>query len=63
MKTVDDILTGLPPGTEVTTFGPGALYDTIVYTLPFCFKEPNLGCYCPSCRTWYDCASSAHANH
>lgn len=27
------------------------------------FKEPNLGCYCPTCRTWYDCASSAHAGH
>jgi hypothetical protein len=32
--TVDEILETLPEGTKVTTFGPGALFDTVVVNLP-----------------------------
>lgn len=63
MKTVDEILAGLPEGTTVTTFGPGALYDTAVIKLPIVFPVARDNCYCPTCAVWYDCASNAHAGH
>lgn len=39
------------------------LENRVVIPLPVVFKEPNLGCYCPKCGDWYDCASNAHAGH
>jgi hypothetical protein len=35
----------------------------VTIALPTLFKEPNLGCYCPKCGVWYNCASNAHAGH
>jgi hypothetical protein len=58
--TVDQVLETLPEGTRVTTFGPGALFDTVLIQCPLkagtctpekCVNEndPVAQASCPLC--------------